>query len=109
MARAKAPELGPDSHVVSSDGMVRVPTVDSSGGLPDANAVRTKYYPSQSAKSLLEDFFEQNPHTHLDATHQTTSFSADQMIQFARAVGLEVSLASFGTLEGLLLKTDLIG
>ena len=46
MARAKTQELGPDSHVVSSGGMVRVPTVRSSGGLPDANAVRTKYYPS---------------------------------------------------------------
>ena len=109
MARAKAQELGPDSHVVSSDGMVRVPTVGSSGGLPDANAVRTKYCPSQSAKDLLKDFFEHNPPTHLDATHQTTSFSADQMIQFARAVGLEVSLASFGMLEDLLLKTNLIG
>ena len=31
MARAKAQELGPDSHVVSSDGMVRVSTVGSSG------------------------------------------------------------------------------
>ena len=109
MARAKAQELGPDSHVVSSDGMLRVPTVGSSGGLPDAHAKRTKYYPSQSAKSFLEDFFELNPPTHLDATHQTTSFSADQMIQFARAVGLEVSLASFGMLEDLLLKANLIG
>ena len=109
MARAKAQELGPDYHVVSSDGMVRVPTMGSSGGFLDANAVRTKYYPSQSAKSLLKDFFEYNPPTHLDATHQTTSFSADQMIQFARAVGLEVSLASFGMLEDLLLKTILFG
>ena len=109
MARAKAQELGPNSNVVSSDGMVRVPTVVSSGGVPDANAARTKYYPSQSAKSLLKDFFEFNPPTHLDATHQTTSLSADQMIQFARAVGLEVSLASFGMLEDLLLKAKLIG
>ena len=108
MARAKAQELGPNSNVVSSDGMVRVPTVVSSGGVPDANAARTKYYPSQSAKSLLKDSFEFNPPTHLDATHQTTSFSADQMIQFARAVGLEVSLASFGMLEDLLLKANLI-
>ena len=108
MARAKTQELGPDSHVVSSDGMVRVPTVGSSGELPDANAVRTKYYPSKSAKSLLKYFFEHNPPTHLDATHQTTSFSADQMIQFARAVGSEVSLASFGMLEDLLLKANLI-
>ena len=109
MARAKAQELGPDSHVVSSDGLVHVPTVGSSGWLPDASAVRTKYVPSQSAKSFLKDFFEHNLPTHLDATHQTTSFSADQMIQFARAVGLEVSLASFGMLEDLLLKTNLIG
>ena len=107
MARAKAQELGPDSHVVSSDGMVRVPTVGSSGGLPDANAVKTKS--SQSAKNLLKDFFEHNPPTHLHAAHQTTSFSADQMIQFARAVGLEVSLASFGMLEDLLWKASLIG
>ena len=109
MARAKAQELGPDSLVVSSDGMVRVPTVGSSGGLPDANTVRTKYYPSHSAKSLMKDFFEHNPPTHLDAAHQTTSFSADQMIQIARAVGLEVSLASFEMLEDLLLKANLIG
>ena len=101
--------MGPDSHVVSSDGVVRVPTVGSSGGLPDTNAARTKYYPSQSAKSLLKDFFEQNPPTRLDATHQTTNFSADQMIQFARAVGLVVSLASFGMLEDLHLKANLIG
>ena len=39
MARAKTQEWGPDCHVVSSDGMVRVPTVGSSGGLPHANAV----------------------------------------------------------------------
>ena len=102
MARAKTKELGPDCHVVSSDGMVRVFTVGSSGGLPDANAVRTKCYPSQSTKSLMKDFFEHNPPTHLDATHQTTSFSADQMKKFARAVGLEVSLASLGVLEDLL-------
>ena len=89
--------------------MVRVPTVDSSAELTDANAVRTKYYPSQSAKSFSKDFFEHNPPTHLDAAHQTTSFSADQMKQFARAVSLEVSLASFGMLEDLFLKANLIG
>ena len=69
MARAKAQELGPDSRVVSSGGMVRVPPVGSSGGLPDFDAVRTKFYPSQSAKGLLKCFFEHNPPTHLDATH----------------------------------------
>ena len=56
MTRAKALELGPDCHVVSSHGMMRVPTVGSPGGLLDANAVRTKYYLSQSAKSFLKDF-----------------------------------------------------
>ena len=39
MARAKIGELGPDSNVVSSDGMVRVPTVSSSGGSPGDGAV----------------------------------------------------------------------
>ena len=56
MARAKAQEFGPYSQVVSSDGMVRVPTVVSSGGSPDVSAVRKKYYPSQSAKSLMKGF-----------------------------------------------------
>ena len=45
----------------------------------------------------------------MDPTQRTTSFSADQMVQFARAAGLEVSLASFGVLEDLLLKANLIG
>ena len=44
MTRAKAQELRPDSPVVSTDGMVRVPTVGSSGGVPDCDAARTKYY-----------------------------------------------------------------
>ena len=52
----------------------------------------------------MKDFFELNPPTHLDPSHPTTSFSADQMIQFARAVGLEVYLALYGMLEDLLLK-----
>ena len=38
MARAKAGELGPGSHVVTNDEMVRVPTVGSSGGLADVGA-----------------------------------------------------------------------
>ena len=109
IARAKVQELGPTSHAVSSDGMVRVPTMGSFAGLPDANAIRTKYYPSQSAKSFLKEFFEHKLPTLLDATHQTISFSADQMIQFARAVGLEVSLASFEMLGDRLLKTNVIG
>ena len=89
--------------------MVRAPTVGSYGVLPDANTVRTKYDPSQSAKSLLKGFFELNPPTHLDATHLKTCFSADHMIQFASAVGLEKSLTSFKMLKDLGLKANLIG
>ena len=86
------------------DGMVRVPQVESIVEEERVGAEKSRYYPSQSAQSLLKDFFELNPPTHLDPSHPTTSFSADHMIQFARAVGLEVSLASYGMLEALLLK-----
>ena len=70
---------------------------------------KDRYYPSHSAKSLLREFFELNSPTHLDFSHPTTSFSAYQKIQFARAVGLEVSLASYGMLEDLLLKVRVGG
>ena len=62
------------------------------------------YYPRQSAKILLKDTFELNPPTVLDPGHTTTSLSADQMIQFARAVDLKTTLASHGLLEELLLR-----
>ena len=90
-------------------GMVCVPGVESIVEEERVGTEKSKYYPSQSAKSLLKDFFELNPPTHLDPSHPTTSFSADQMIQFARAVGLEVSLASYGMLEDLLLKARVGG
>ena len=60
-------------------------------------------------EKFIEGFFERNPPIHLDWTHQTTRFCADQTIQFARAVDFEVSLASFGMLQELLFKTNLIG
>ena len=93
----------------SGDGMVRVPQVEPIVEEERVGGERSRYYPSQSAKSLLKDFFELNPPTHLDPSHPTTSFSADQMIQFARAVGLEVSLASYGMLEDMLLKARVGG
>ena len=86
------------------EGMVRVPPLDEMFGQEAVAKERTRYYPSQSAKTLLKECFEMNPPTHLDPSHPTTSFSADQLIQFARAVGLEVSLASYSMLEDLLLK-----
>ena len=46
------------------------------GSLPQ----RCRYYPSQSAKTLLKDFFDSNPPTVLDPGQTTTRLSADQMI-----------------------------
>ena len=85
-------------------GMVRIPPVDWMFLQEAMTKERTKLYPSQSAKSLLKEYFELNSPTHLDPSHATTSFSADQMTQFARTVGLQVSLASYSMLEDLLLK-----
>ena len=59
------------------EGIVRIPPVDEMFGQEAAPKERTKYYPSQSAKSLLKDCFELNPPTHFDPSHPTTSFSAD--------------------------------
>ena len=84
--------------------MVRVPRVKSIVEQEGVGGEKSRYYPSQSAKKLLKDFIELNPSTHFDPSHPTTSFSVYQLIQFARAVGLEVSLASYGMLEDLLLK-----
>ena len=64
------------------------------GNLPQ----RSKYCLNQSAKTLLNDFFELNHPIVLDHGHTTTSLSAEQIIQFARAVGLELTLASYGLL-----------
>ena len=93
----------------SGNGLVRVPPVESILEQEVFSRGKDRCYPSQSAKSSWKDFFELNPPTHLDLSHLTTSISADQVIQFARAVGLEVSLASYGMLEDLLLKERVDG
>ena len=67
-------------------------------------AGRAKYYPSESARTLLKECFADNPPVQLDPHQQVTGMSSDQIIQFARAVGLEVSLATFGMLDDVLLK-----
>ena len=67
-------------------------------------AGRSKYYPSESARTLLKVCFADNAPVQLDPHQQLTGMSSDQMIQFARAIGLEVSLAAFGMLEDVLLK-----
>ena len=71
---------------------------------PGLGAGRSKYYPSESARTLLKECFADNPPVQLDPNQQLTGKSSDQMIQFARAIGLEVSLATFGMLEDVLLK-----
>ena len=86
------------------EGMLRIPLVEEMLLEETTTKEGTKYYPSQSAKRLLEEFFELNAPNLLDPSHATTSFSANQMTQFARAVGLEVSLACYSMLEDLLLK-----
>ena len=64
---------------------------------------RSKHYPSDSTRTLLKECFADNPPIQLDPHQQLTGIS-DQMIQFARAIGLKVSLAIFGMLEDVLLK-----
>ena len=65
---------------------------------------RSKHYPSDSVRTLLKECFADNPPIQLDPHQQLTEMSSDKMIQFARAIGLEVSLATFGMLEDVLLK-----
>ena len=67
-------------------------------------AGRSKFYPSESARTLLKECFADNPPVQLDPHQQLTGMSSDQMIQFARAIGLEVFLATFRMLEDVLLK-----
>ena len=45
----------------------------------------------------------------LDANHPTTSFSADQKIQIARAVRLKGSFTSYGMLQDVVLNARLVG
>ena len=71
---------------------------------PGSGAGRSKYYPSESARTLLKECFADNPPVQLDPHQQLTGMSSDQMIQFARVIEFEVSLATFGMLEDVLLK-----
>ena len=64
---------------------------------------RSRHYPSQSAKTPFKGCFELNPTTVLGPGHTATSLGANNLIQFERAVGLEVSLAWYRLLEDPLL------
>ena len=81
-----------------------LPSVSGAIVQPGLGAGRSKYYPSESARTLLKECFADKPPVQLDPYQQLTGLSSDQMIQFAEAVGLEVSLATFGMLEDVLLK-----
>ena len=71
---------------------------------PGLGAGRSKFYPSESARTLLKECSPAIPPVQLDPHQQLTGMSSDKMIQFARAIGLEVSLATSGMLEDVLLK-----
>ena len=67
-------------------------------------AGRSKFYLRESARTLLKECFADNPPVQLDPHQQLTGMSSDQVIQFARTVGLEVSLATSGMLDDVLVK-----
>ena len=71
---------------------------------PGLGAGRSNYYPSESGRTLLKECFSDNPPVQLDPLQQLTGMRSDQMMQFARAIGLEISVATFGMLEDVLLK-----
>ena len=102
IARRRVDNLGGGRffEAVESD----VPGVSGASVQRGLGGGRSKYYPSESARTLLKECFADNPPVQLDPHQQLTGLSSDQMIQFARAVGLEVSLATFGMLEDVLLK-----
>ena len=71
IAKKRADEgVGGLFELSSGDGMVRVPRVESIVEEERVGAEKSRYYPNQSAKSLLKDFFELNPPTHLDPSQQ---------------------------------------
>ena len=65
---------------------------------------RSKNYPSDSAGTPSKECFTDNPPVQLDPHQQITGMSSGQMIQFAREIGLEVSLDNVGMFEDVLLK-----
>ena len=47
---------------------------------PGLGAGRSKFYPSESARTLLKECFANNPPVQLDPHEQLTGMSSDQMI-----------------------------
>ena len=55
---------------------------------------------------MFRDFFAGNPSFNFDPHQQITGLNANQMIQFPKAIGLEVSLATSGMLDDLFLTIN---
>ena len=65
---------------------------------------RRKYYPNQSAKTLLKGSFELSFPTILNPGHMA-SLSVNQVVHLARAVGLKMTLPSYGLMEDLFVRS----
>ena len=80
-------------------GVPGFPSFSGTATQPRMSFGRTKCYASDFAETLLKDRFAESSPTHFDTKQQVTGMSEDQMIQLAREIDLEVSLATFGLLD----------
>ena len=84
----------------SEDGMIGVPPIEPLVANKDTGWRKLDFFPSQSANSLWENFFELKPPTDLDHSHPITRLGAYLKNQVPSVVGLEMSL-EVGMLEDL--------
>ena len=77
-----------------------LPAVSGASVQPGLRGERSKYYPSESARTLLKECFADNPPVQLDPHQQLTGLSSDQMIQFARAVRIRSFFGHFWNAGG---------
>ena len=89
--------------IVFSVGTEHVPSHSGTEAQIGFGAGRTTYCSSDSARTLLKYCSSGNPPTHFDPHQQLTMLSADLMIQFERAIELDVSFSILG-LEDLMMK-----
>ena len=98
IARKRADEnTGARVSVSQAIDVLSVPGSETQHGLRKGPR---KFYSCKSVRKLLKDGFA----AHYDPHQLNTGLSADQMIQFPRSIGFELSLATFRMLEDLLLK-----
>ena len=103
IARKRVDDVnGKRVHEVARMGL---PCSSGTRGQQGLGTGRSINYPSDSARTLLKECFADNPPLQLDPHQQLTGMSSDQMVKFVISIGLEVSLATFGMLEDVLLKT----